>query len=716
MLHEPPASLPSTAVVRTLCALAVVAGVGVLGAQQPQLPTFRSGVHVVEVDAVVLDGQGRFVADLEAGEFEVFEDGKRQAIASVQRVTVPVARAELPLFLDRPVVPDVRSNERPFDGRLYLIVLDDLHTAPQRTMHVRRIAREFIEQNVAPNDLAAVVATSGNRRNSQELTSDRQLLQAAVEKFVGQKLISPGLAELSMMRTAETQGADAAAQQRLFNARSTLETLTDLATLASRIRSRRKALVVIGEGIDYGFGQAARTAAAGEDPAASGRGASLPQDANAPRDVRDRLRDLVDAANRGNVTLYAFDPRVYTQGGDDMVDIASGTPEDPAADVVVKSVMLQNDMQVAQDNLRTMASETGGFAVTGSPADVVRGLERVRVESSNYYILGYYPERDRRDGKFHAIEVRVTRPGLRVEARRGYVAPKADTPAPGSAIEAKEGTSAAVRDALGSILPVTGLTLRAAAVPFRGTGRQAAVLVLVQVRGSDLRFTPSGARFEDSVELAAVAIDAAGKTRAGERLKLDLALSARNAEFASGSGVIAHLRLNLPPGRYQLRVAGRAGGTGRVGSVHHDLDVPDFSDPPLAMSGLVLSADEAGQVPQPRPDPQLDGLLPASAITTRAFAASDRLTVLAEVYDNEADKPHSVEISTTIQGGDGRVLRRHADTRSSREIQSRRGAFVHTAAIPLEGLATGIYLLRTEARSTLRPDRIAGRDLLVYVR
>ena len=151
------------------------------------------------------------------------------------------------------------------------------------------------------------------------------------------------------------------------------------------------------------------------------------------------------------------------------------------------------------------------------------------------------------------------------------------------------------------MLPVTGLTLRATAAPFKGSGANASVLVLVQLSGREMTFSPKGDRFEDSVELAAVAVDSQGKTRGGERLRLAMPLSAKMRAFVEQAGVVFPMRLSLPPGRSKLRVAGRDGGSGRVGSVLYDLEVPDFSSQPLAVSGLVLSAEEAGQVPDPGP-------------------------------------------------------------------------------------------------------------------
>ena len=706
---------------------AVVTCSAVLAARQPQgsqqqqpTATFRTRVDVVQVDAVVLDSQGRFVSDLRQDEFEVLENGKPQQLATMQVVNIPVERADVPLFANRPVEPDVRTNERPFDGRVYLIVLDDLHTDVARSAIAKRLAKEFIERNVAVNDLAAVVYTSGNRKTSQEFTSNRQLLLRAVDPFLGRKVMSPGLSNLAMGGSSAadsvsaatvsggTASPQAATSERIFNARSSLQTLSDLVSFAGRIRDRRKAVILIGEGIDYLYGQMGEAQTRSEN---SNLGFVNQQDPT--RELRERLKTVIDAANRGNVTLYAFDPRVYTQGGDDMVDIASGMPDDMSKfeGDNVRTTQVLNDIRNSQDNLRTLATETGGFAVTGSKMALDKGFERVRVETSNYYILGYYASNDARDGKFRKIEVRVKRPGLRVDARKGYTAPKGNAPTVAATVDAKEGTSPAVKEALLATLPVSGFTLRATAAPFKGTGQTASVAVVVQTPGSDLKFNPQGDRFTDSVELSVVAVDKTGKTRGGERFSLDMPLTARMQSFVSQAGLVFQVRVPVPPGSYQLRIAGRDAGTDKVGSVHLDLDVPDFTATPLSMSGVVLTAEQAGQVPNPRPDQELAKLLPGTPIATREFSPGDVITLFTEVYDNKASQAHKVLLTTTVQGDDGRVLFKQEDERSSSEIQGARGGFGYVASAPLKGFAPGRYLLTVTARSTLDPSATVTRDV-----
>ena len=133
--------------------------------------TFRVEVNYVEVDAAVFDRQGRFVNDLTREDFQVLEEGVPQEVSAFTLVNIPIEHAERPLYAKMPIEPDVASNAKPFEGRVYVIVLDDLQTAASRSMLVRRAARQFIEQAMAANDMAAIVYTSGRGEAGQEFTS-----------------------------------------------------------------------------------------------------------------------------------------------------------------------------------------------------------------------------------------------------------------------------------------------------------------------------------------------------------------------------------------------------------------------------------------------------------------------------------------------------------------------------------------------------------------
>ena len=206
---------------------ALLAGIALSAGQAPQsappqTPTFKVQVDYVEVDVLVTDQQGRFVPDLTKEDFRVFEDGKPQSVSTFSLVNIPVERADRPLFAAQPIEPDVESNERPFDGRVYVMVLDDLHTNFQRSPRVKIAARQFIERYLGANDLMAVVTTGGITSGAQEFTSRKRLLLAAVDKFAGRKLDSATFARSdALQRMGALSGMDASTTPRMRSADTT---------------------------------------------------------------------------------------------------------------------------------------------------------------------------------------------------------------------------------------------------------------------------------------------------------------------------------------------------------------------------------------------------------------------------------------------------------------------------------------------------------------
>ena len=112
-------------------------------------------------------------------------------------------------------------------------------------------------------------------------------------------------------------------------------------------------------------------------------------------------RQAVAALTRANVTIYALDPR----GMLDVERIADPT----------RSEAEQVNFRRAQDSLRVLAAETGGFAAVNQN-DFSGMFDRIVRENSTYYILGYHPSNERRDGKFRSVDVRVTSHGLQQQA------------------------------------------------------------------------------------------------------------------------------------------------------------------------------------------------------------------------------------------------------------------------------------------------------------
>ena len=123
--------------------------------------------------------------------------------------------------------------------------------------------------------------------------------------------------------------------------------------------------------------------------------------------VLDSTRDAIAAATRSNVAIYGIDPRGLTNLGDESIEIQS-FPDDTSLGIGPGS--LQNELRLSQDSLRTLSEETGGFAVVNRN-DFSSAYERIVEDNSSYYVLAYYPP-DARPGRYHKIDVRVSRPNV----------------------------------------------------------------------------------------------------------------------------------------------------------------------------------------------------------------------------------------------------------------------------------------------------------------
>jgi hypothetical protein len=333
-------------------------------------------------------------------------------------------------------------------------------------------------------------------------------------------------------------------------------------------------------------------------------------------------------------------------------------------------------------------------------------------------VLGYYPSNDKRDGRFRNVQVKVLKPGLRVHARRGYVAPvtsKKDKPVKGSP---EERTSPELRDALDSPIPISGFTISAYAAPFKGTGGNDAIAMSIEVDGPSMKFTQSpDGLFRNNLEVTLFATDGSGKVKDGARDVINVALKPQNRVMPTSFRVIR--RIQVPPGKYQLRIGARESGGGRVGTVLYDLDAPDFSKGAVSMSGIAISSESSSRMPTASPDPSVNefkDVLPAPPTASRDFPRGDTLSVFAEVYDNVGKTPHRVEITSEVLTDEGKVVHKTSDQRKSEELQGASGGYGYTTKLPLADLAPGRYVLRVTATSLLGKPEPVAREIEFRVR
>jgi VWFA-related protein len=582
---------------------------------------------------------------------------------------------------------------------------------------VKRALREFIEERFGTNDLAAVVYTSGRTTAGQEFTNNTRLLLAAIDRFSGRNLRSEALeindalnnrppSEFSSAPTgsaARNPGnlsglpTDPLEFERAQNARTTLTALRQLAEFMEGIRGRRKTILLVSEGISYDVLDVFANTSAGI--------------------VQQQASDAVAAATRGNVAIYAIDPRGLT-AFEETIE-AGGTPVDITPSQFSVTGALQNSLRVSQQSLQVLADETGGFAAVNRN-DLSEAFARIVRENSAYYVLGYYPSNERRDGRFRRLEVRVKRPGLQVRARRGYVAPRGRAPSPKPAVAAADGgtMSPAAMTALNSPSPIAGIPLTLFAAAYKGTPPNASVALALEMRVEGLNFEERNGTFNNRIEVVFSSLDQAGTIRPGSRHLITLELKPDTLAMTRQRGLRLLSEMALPPGRYQLRAAVADQGGNRLGSVLYDLEIPDFSKTGFSMSGVSLTAASGNVMPTVRPKDPLKDFLAGPPLAIREFDRTDVLALFAEFYENVTKAPtHVVEMTTTVRATDGRVVFQNREERSSADLQGASGGYGYGHQIPLRDIAPGSYVIRVEGRS--RADgagQATGREVLVRVR
>ena len=445
----------------------------------------------------------------------------------------------------------------------------------------------------------------------------------------------------------------------------------DLSRYVASIPRRRKAIVYIGQG---------------------SAGAML-----GDRFGQEPPKELIGAvqwARRANVAVYVIDPTGKLTPG------AEGYADEPGP------LSFRDLARMRQDAMASFGEATGGFWGTGVRA--VDLVDRIVTETRQYYLLGYYPPppTSRRMrwwrevmgdvwARFRSIEVRTTRPGVRVRARKGYwqddARPGENAPKP-----IKAGTET-VR-AVAEILPQSALPLRAVAVPFRGgpKAKRHPVAIAVEVTATP----PDGQ--PERAELYAAAVEPGKGLRETDRVT---ARFGTKGVTDSISRYLVCARLDLAPGRYQLRLGVTSAWAQATGSVYVDVEVPDYRKELLSMSGLALDQQSDGRPMPAARTGTIAALVPSPPTLARQFAATDLVWTHVEIYRGTKAPDAPVEVITALgrEGEEEAVW--HAREVFPPSAFGTAGKVVSRVLLPLADLSPGAYRLRVTATTAAPTDK-----------
>jgi VWFA-related protein len=577
--------------------------------QQQEQYTFHAESDLVLVNVTVKDKSGNFVKGLKPENFTVLEDNKPQKIISfdienVDAVTAPdVAQVKplpgAPAQPSRGAAPKTlapSSQDQFKDRRLIVLFFDLSAMEPDEIDHAVTSAEHYVDTQMAPADLVAIVSLGSSLLVNQDFTSDRALLKKQIQAFgegagQGYEEGTTGTTE-GTPDTGQPFTADDT-EYNIFNTDRRLEALRSVAEKLSPLQ-QKKSLIYFSSGMD-------RTGI----------------------ENQSELRAAVNAAVRSNMAIYTMDMRglqALVAGGEAQNASLRGT----SAYSGQSMISALNSNFTTQETLVTLASDTGGRAFLDSN-DFSQIFKGVQQDTSNYYLLGYHSTNRAKDGRYRRLVVKVNLPGVKIDYRRGYYA------AADYQHSTKEDKELQLQEELTSELPATDLPLYLGAGYFRLEPNKYFIPISLVVPGSQIPFVRNSDRDKATLDVIGMVLDSENHpiTRIRDTVKLAVNTSSevqkKNVQYDTG--------VSLPPGKYHLKFVVRENQTGLMGSFETDLNVPDLKSEPLKMSSVVLTSQSQAPNKGSTPNPLIRDGVEIVPNVTHVFSPAQHLRLYYEVYD-----------------------------------------------------------------------------------
>ena len=645
-----------------------------------EAPVFRGGINFVRVDVIVTDKKQAVLTDLTQADFELLEDGKPQTIEQFRLVRVDgVPRPGDPPPRQIRSRADEETEAGRDDTRVFAILLDDYHTRLSNSISVREPLLQFIQNQLRPTDMVAVMYPL-TPVTDLSFTRNHQQIAGAVEKFMGRKFdYRPRNQFEENISRFPTETVESMRNDISMGA------LRALAVRLGSIGEGRKSIIYVSEGFTAILPPQMRRGDASmpQNPLVTRMAAGV-QDSDREQtaswfgqaDVYSRMREVTTIANRNNAAVYSLDPRGLAPFEYGLDDVGGGS---------ISFATDRRALQMTQDTLRVLSDETDGRAIVNRNT-LAQGLAQIARDSSAYYLIGYNTSTPT-DGKFHQITVRVKRRDTDVRARRGFWAAtytdaeRVAKPAPTVAQP--------IQMALASIAtPVqAGRYVRTWMGTERGTDGKTRVTLVWEPL--PLGATRSEAPGRVSVLVASEKGDLLFRGRTP-----DVAVSP-SAPATAGTGAArppgfqppASYRLvfEAPPGRTEVRMTIEGeGGRGTLDQEIKKIDVPDLTTPQTAMStprvfrartvrDLQAIAADANAVPS----------------AGREFSRTERMLVRFDAYGVGSDTPTATAV----------LLNRAGQKMSDVTVSAAPVGGTHQIDLALNSVAAGEYVVEITVAS-----------------
>jgi len=348
-----------------------------------------------------------------------------------------------------------------------------------------------------------------------------------------------------------------------------------------------------------------------------------------------------------------------------------------------------NRLSATQDTLTTVSEDTGGRAFFDSN-DFGDVFNRVVADTSAYYVLGYSTTNPARDGKFRRIKVQVKRPNLKVEARSGYYAPR------DFAHSTKNDREAQLEEQLFADLSSADLSAYASTAYFRLADDRYFVAVSVIVPGYQLPLSASTPSARPSIDVLGIVRDA--QLRPVGRIRDTVTLSPESNDDLRRRIVQYETGLEMPPGKYDLKVVVRENLTGTMGSFQTPVVVPDVRQAPVKLSSVVVGTRLQPLERKNKDNPLVKAGRELIPNVTHVVSSNQHLYFYYEVYDpgratgDSGAGSRSVRLLTSITFFRGRVRAFETPPVQTTEMTDPgRRTVVFQFDVPAASLQPGVY-------------------------
>ncbi|MBS1791352.1 MAG: VWA domain-containing protein [Acidobacteria bacterium] len=539
----------------------------------------RISTQLVQIDAVVTDRNGAHVENLTEDDFVLTVDGKKQSLSHFKLIKLvsPKKPADGGKNLKAAPATPVGMPEKalaPEDVRRTIaFVVDDLGLSFQSMTYTREAIRKFVREQMEEGDLVGIIRTGRGLGMLQQFTGDKRILNTAIDRLTWNPFsrdMVPRFPErdannpLPEPQRQAVEEADA----RTADFRETVFSVGTLGSLNFVIRGLRelpgrKMVILLSDGFKL-FGK--------------DRNNSL---------VLENLRRLTDLANRSSVVVYSIDPK----GLQTLMPDATGTGVPRPGDY---TLVAQQNFD-SQEGLTFLARETGGQAFLNNN-DINLGIRKSLEDASSYYLLGFDPEDEKFDRKYHSIKLKLTRSGLTVRTRAGFLGVADKERRREFPVVAVDSPEARNRDIVGALYSPFGardLGIQMTSFFFNSEKQGSFIRSLYQIDMSKLDFKDDPQRNgvkTVKLELAAFTFNEAGSIIDQHGRAFTLEIAPQQYESAMTKGLFYSDDFIIKkPGAYQLRCIIRDPSTGKLGSSSQFINVPDLSRKRLALSGVVLT-------------------------------------------------------------------------------------------------------------------------------